>query len=338
MPDGPEARRGMRRRRGLAVPVVLMTLSMLCAGCGFAAGGTNSAAVPAPIDPGKLRIGYAEPNAVMTVLREKGELSGRLADLSVTPEWHAFADEAEALTALREGRIDLAATGDAVPAFLLKEGDPVVYLAAEPSNPAAYAVVVPLESDILNVSDLKGKKIAYPRYANEHLLLMQMADRAGLPLADMKLAPVAPSAMERSFAERKADAWAVAEPVLSRLQSSGVRIVADGTGLVATRDVYLANARYYRERKEVLDAALDAILRQEDWFGSDVHGAAEWLSARTEVEHIEWLAVFERKLFGIAPLLESIAKEEQNVVDTLVRLKGRKETYAVPDFLPDPQT
>ncbi|AJY76903.1 ABC transporter substrate-binding protein [Paenibacillus beijingensis] len=324
----------MKSRRAVVLAVILIVAVL--SGCGERNG---AGSVPGeqtiqrlPLNTGKLVIGY-RTNGALSALKVKGELERKLSSYPVKVEWRAFPDDAALFKAIQEGSADIGGVGDSVAGFLHNKSAPVVYLAAEPANPEAHAVVVPLDSDIVAAADLKGRKVAYTAWSNEHFLLLQTLDKSGLSLSDVTSVQMQPGDLPRSFENGDADAWVVAEPELSRIEPAGIRIVADGNGNIGQREIYVTTPENVRERRDLLDIVLTEIASLDDWITNDVHSAAELLAANTDVSHLEWLALFERKAYGTAPFLEGIAREEQRLVDTLAQLAGRKERFFVKDLL-----
>ncbi len=313
--------------------IALLTALLLLIGCG---GYESGSLVRQPVDTGKLKLGYSGSSALIG-LRERGDLEARLAEqsLSVTVEWYHYDDDASLFQAVEEGRVDMVAVGDAVPALLHREDASLIYLAVEPANPAAYAIVVPLDSDLFAAADLKGKRVAYAPASNEHLLLLQALDSAGLSQSDVKSKKLAPADTLRSLERREADAWAVAEPELSRIEPLGIRIVADGSISVAQRDIYVTTPESLEGRELLLQLAIDTISSYEDWVMEQIHDAAELLSDLSDIEHASWLSSFDRKSYGTAPLLASIVQEEQQMADAAAMLSGRPRSVDIQSFIRD---
>ncbi|MFB9330007.1 ABC transporter substrate-binding protein [Paenibacillus aurantiacus] len=321
--------RGLSKRLGLA----LLSTALLLGGCGDRSEEAGKVSRQ-PVDSGKLKLGYSGSSALIG-LQKRGDVEAKLAahSQSVEVQWQRFDDDAALFRAIEEGRVDIGAVGHAVPALLHREDAPLVYLAAEPANPAAYAIVVPLDSGIFTADDLIGKRIASAPFSNEHLLLLQTLGSAGLSERDVLLAPLAPADTLRSLEGREADAWAVAEPELSRIEPLGIRIIADGTLSAAKRDIYVTTPESLKGREALFRLAVDAIGEYDDWMLAQIHDAAELLSGLTGIEHAGWLASFERKSYGTAPFLASIAKEEQQVADTAAKLGGRKNGIDAQGFI-----
>ncbi|MGO4538157.1 ABC transporter substrate-binding protein [Paenibacillus sp. 2TAB19] len=323
-----------RLQGGIAWLLLLAALSLLigCTRQQFAAGPSAEQTIRLPVEAGKLKFGYSG-NSIFIGLKEQGKLEAKLALQSIVLEWTSYDDDAALYEAIEAGRVDIGSVGDATPAFLYREGSSVVYLAAEPANPTAYAVAVPLDSDIYSADDLKGKKIGYTSYSNEHLLLLQVLASVQLKQKDVKSVELSPAEVEPSFADGKADAWVIGEPERSEIEALGLRVIADGSASAAKRDILVSTQESMEGREALFELVLAEIGVYEEWVTSNVHDAAELLTTHTSIEHISWLGAFSRKAYGTAPLLESIAKDEQLVIDTVASLGGRKKEFGVDELL-----
>ncbi|PWV99479.1 sulfonate transport system substrate-binding protein [Paenibacillus cellulosilyticus] len=315
--------------------LALLSIALLLSGCGEQDAEVDKL-VRQPIDNGKLKLGYSGSSALIG-LQDRGDLEAKLAkqSSSVAVEWQQFDDDASLFRAIEEGRVDIGAIGDAVPALLRREDASLVYLAAEPANPAAYAIVVPLDSDIYTMADLKGKKVAYAPSSNEHLLLLQALDAANLSQHDIKAVELAPADTLHAMEQREADAWAISEPELSHVEPLGIRIIADSSQSVAQRDIYVTTPESLQGREALFKLAIDSISEYDDWIGAQVHDAAELFAGLTSIEHAGWLGSFDRKAYGTAPFLTSIVQEEQRIADTAQELGERKSRVDVQLFIRD---
>lgn len=320
--------------------VSIGVLFLFCTGCELAksdANGGHSVAIERQsLDGSKLTIGYVK-DSVLTGLRARGEVERSVMEmaLSVNVEvlWLSFEDDVELFQAIQRGVVDVGAVGDGTAALLYNARLPLVSLAAEPANPHAHGIVVPLDSELFQTSDLRNKKVAYTPNTSEHVLLLQALDAEGLSIDDVQSVAVSPSEIPNHFKSTQADAWVVAEPQLSMLDSMGIRMIRDGTDFAGNREIYFTTPENVEVRDQLIETVLEQIQVYEDWIVSDVHDVAELLFEQTEIEHNIWLASFDRKLFGTAPMLDSIVEEQQQLVDILVRLRARKNIYEVRGLL-----
>ncbi|WP_311198723.1 type 2 periplasmic-binding domain-containing protein [Paenibacillus hexagrammi] len=148
----------------LGKKLILVSIStiLLLAGCGKPAPASNSVSASAvPSSKVKnnevIHIGY-QLYGSSVILKAKGTLDKKLTDLGYKIEWTQFPGGPQLLEALNAGSIDLGETGDAPPIFAQSAGAPLVYLAHEPASPKGEAILVPENSPLKTVEDLKGKK------------------------------------------------------------------------------------------------------------------------------------------------------------------------------------
>ena len=108
--------------------------------------------------PETVNIGYQKAN-IFALLKYRGTLDETFKKEGIAVRWVEFPAGPQMLEGLNVGSIDLAATGDAPPAFAQAAQADLVYLAHSPANPKTEAIVVPESSTIRSVTDLKGKRV-----------------------------------------------------------------------------------------------------------------------------------------------------------------------------------
>jgi ABC-type nitrate/sulfonate/bicarbonate transport system substrate-binding protein len=119
-----------------------------------------------------IRIGFQEYGNLV-LLKGKGDLERRLAPLGFQVAWTEFPAGPPLLEAINAGAIDFGSVGEAPPIFAQAAGTPFVYVAHEPPAPKGEAILVPKDSKITSVSDLKGKRVALNKGSNVHYLLVR---------------------------------------------------------------------------------------------------------------------------------------------------------------------
>ncbi len=100
--------------------------------------------------------------------------------------WVEFPAGPQMLEALNVGSIDLGSTGDIPPIFAQAAGADLVYVGVEPPKPKAEVILVPENSDIKSVADLKGHKVAFQKGSSSHNLLLRALQEAGLKFTDIQ--------------------------------------------------------------------------------------------------------------------------------------------------------
>ncbi len=252
---------------------------LLLAGAGIAAwalGGAARAQVGGK--PETVRIGYQKSSTLMILLKSRGTLEKALAPQGVSVSWHEFTSGLPLLEALNVGGLDLSAdVADAVPPFALAAGAKLTYYAIETPSPTAQAIVVPRDSPLTSIAQLKGHRVAFAKGAGAHYLLLEALARNGLSMRDIEPAYLTPADARAAFERGNVAAWVIWDPFLAAAQRQAqARVLADGTGLASYRRFYLAASDFARRRADVLATVFDALAQAGEWVKANPAAAAEW--------------------------------------------------------------
>src|SRR6201993_1059421 len=169
-----------------------------------------AAVVLAPIASGAatLRIGYQKAATTLVLLKAHGTLEKKLAPLNIEVKWLEFAAGPQLLEGLNLGSIDFGYVGEVPPIFALAAGAPLVYTAYELPTPEAEGILVPKDSPIRTIADLRGKKIAFNKGSDVHWLVVKALEDAGLKYSDVQPTYLAPADARAAFQNGAIDAWA----------------------------------------------------------------------------------------------------------------------------------
>lgn len=282
---------------------------------------TVGATTPASADGQKLRIGV-QKYGTLIVLQAKGTLERRLAALGVGVEWREFPGGPQLLEALTAGAIDFGTTGEAPPVFAQAAGSPLVYVGVEPSAPRGEAILVPKDSPIDSVADLRGKRVALNKGSNVHFLLVEALAKAGLAPDDIHSIFLAPADARAAFESGSVDAWVIWDPFLAAAQqATGARTLADGSGLVANYQFYLAFRGYAQAHADILRAVAAEIAATDAWAETHQADVAKLLAPRTGID-IDAIDVSLARLgYGFGPLTPDIIAYQQRIADTFFKLR-----------------
>jgi sulfonate transport system substrate-binding protein len=162
-----------------------------------------------------LRIGF-QKYGTLVILKERGALEKRLKSQGYTVTWTEFPGGPQLLEALNVGAIDFGSTGEAPPIFAQAAGAPLLYVGHEPPAPKGEALIVPKDSKITTVADLKGKRVALNKGSNVHYLLVRALEANGLSLSDIESVFLPPADARAAFESGKVDAWVIWDPFLAR--------------------------------------------------------------------------------------------------------------------------
>jgi len=270
--------------------------------------------------PRVLRIGYQK--GWLSILKARGTLEKRLAALGASVSWTEFTAGPVQLEALNVGSIDFGDVGEAPPIFAQAAGAPLVYVGASNPRPKLEAIVVPKDSPIRSVADLKGRKIAFNKGSNVQYLIARLLEKHGLKYADVIPVFLPPADARAAFERGAVDAWAIWDPFLAAAQKTlGARILADGEGVVKNRWYFFSAREFATHNADLLRAALDEIDQIDRWVEKNKGAAAQELSKILGLEPATVELWISRSSFGVIPVNGEVLAEQQAIADTFYDLK-----------------
>lgn len=153
-----------------------------------------------------------------------------------------------------------------------------MYVAWEPPAPRSVAMVVPQESDIRQLSDLRGKRIALNKGSNVHWLLLQILEDAGLGLNDVRVVYTPPKYPLTASDYLAVDARMMWDPLLSDAEHTGeLRVVASGEGRVNNHQFYLSRRDYLAQHGDIMRRLLTELTHTGQFIDSHRGEAARLL-------------------------------------------------------------
>jgi sulfonate transport system substrate-binding protein len=267
-----------------------------------------------------IRIGF-QKYGKLVLLKGRGDLEEKLKPLGYTVSWTEFPSGPPLLEALNVGAIDFGVAGEAPPIFAQAAGAPLVYLANDPPAPQGEAILVPKDSSLKSVSDLRGKKVALNKGSNVHYLLVRALEQAGLKYTDIQPVFLAPADALAAFSRGAVDAWVIWDPYEAAAEAStGARILADGTGLVTNYQFYFSSRKFLAENAKAVDVVLEALNETDDWAKKNIHAVAEQLSPSIGLPAPVLEVSLKRESYGTLPITSEVIASQQHVADTFFAL------------------
>src|SRR6202453_3253672 len=268
-----------------------------------------------------IRIGY-QKYGTLVLLKARGSLEKRLAPMHVEVKWTEFPAGPQLLEGLNVGSIDFGTVGEAPPIFAQAAGADLVYIGNEPAAPAAEAVIVPKNSPIKSVAELKGKKVAINKGANAHYLLVKVLEKAGVRYNDIDTVFLAPADARAAFERGSVDAWAIWEPFLSAAErQTGARILVNGQGVVSNHQFFLAARPYAAKRRDVVAIILEEVATVDEWAKTKPKEAATALQPEIGLDEPTLEQSLSRGGYGVKPITAAVLAEQQKIADTFYDLK-----------------
>jgi sulfonate transport system substrate-binding protein len=279
-----------------------------------------------------VRIGY-QKYGKLVLLKGRGTLEDKLKPLGYSVSWTEFPSGPPLLEALNVGAIDFGIAGETPPIFAQAAGAPLVYLAYDPPAPSGEAILVPKDSPLKSVADLRGKKVALNKGSNVHYLLVRALEQAGLKYTDIQPEFLAPSDALAAFTRGSVDAWVIWDPYEAAAEAAtGARILADGTGLVSNYQFYFSSKKFLTEHAKAVDIVLEALNEADDWTKNNIEAVAEQLSPSVGLPAAVLAVSLERESYGILPINSEVIASQQRIADTFHALGLLPKPITVSDL------
>jgi sulfonate transport system substrate-binding protein len=285
-----------------------------------------------------VRIGF-QKYGKLVLLKSKGSLEPKLKELGYSVVWTEFPSGPPLLEAINVGAIDFGNTGEAPPIFAQAAGAPIQYVAYEPPAPKGEAILVPKDSTISSVAELKGKKIALNKGSNVHYLLVKALEKAGVKYSDIQPVFLSPADARAAFERGAVDAWVIWDPFQAAAEiATQARTLADGTDTVANYQFYFASQKFLQTDSRIIDVVLAQLGEVDDWARRDIKSVAEQLSPSVGLPVPVLELALRRQAYGIKPVTEQVIAEQQQVADTFLALGLLPKAIKISDVARKPGT
>jgi sulfonate transport system substrate-binding protein len=270
--------------------------------------------------PTEIRIG-TQKGGFFPAVRQRHSVEEAFKPLGIEIKWIDFQFGPPLLEAINVGSVDFGYVGDSPPIFAQAGGAGIRYAAAVKSDGNTQAIVVPQNSPIKTLADLKGKRVAFGKGSSAHNLLVAALEKAGLAWSDITPTPLAPADATVAFAKGSVDAWSIWDPYLALAElRENVRVIA------FDKDVHKPNAFYivragFVEKHPALVARLNSVFAAEGRWADTHHEEVAKAQADATGVDIEAVRRFvDRSNFRVVPIDDEVIKSQQAVADRFAKL------------------
>lgn len=287
--------------------------------------------------PRELRLDYATYSPSSLVLKRFGWLDEDFKSRGIPVKWVFSAGSNRALEYLNSNSIDIGSSAGLAALLAKTNGNPIrsPYIF---SRPEWTALVVPKDSPIKTLADLRGKKVAATKGTDPYLFLLRALHTVGLKRSDIEHVGLQHADGRVALEQGRVDAWAGLDPLMAAAELNGgarllYRNVAFNTyGFLNVREDFVQQypeevkrviGHYERARHWIQANTTEAAKILADEAKVDLTVALLQLKLRTDLSNPLPSQEHVRALQAAAPILldESLVKPGSNVravIDALV--------------------
>jgi sulfonate transport system substrate-binding protein len=271
-------------------------------------------------------IGVAPAQTTLRVGDQKGnaqavmEAAGVLKDVPYKIEWKEFPAAAPLLEALSASAIDTGLVGDAPFTFAAAANVPVKAIAAIRQSREGLAILVPEQSAVKGLDDLRGKKIATGRGSIGHQLILAALEQRGWKPNDVQIVFLAPSDAKIAYTQGSVDAWSTWEPYVSQEEVLfKSRRIITAEGLTPGLSFQVALPAAIKDKRAQLADFVQRLTAARAWSQDNVGSYAETWGKLMNIPAAVPLNWLTRARIRIAPIDASVVADEQKTIDLYFR-------------------
>jgi sulfonate transport system substrate-binding protein len=307
------------RRRVLGGTLALVALA-----------GSDARAQDKPVE---IRIG-TQKGGFFPAVRQRRSVEDTFKPLGVEIKWIDFQFGPPLLEAINVGSVDFGFVGDSPPIFAQAGGARIRYVAAVKSDGNTQAIIVPKDSSIKTLADLKGKRIAFGKGSSAHNLLVAALEKAGVAWSDIVPAPLAPADATAAFVKGAVDAWSIWDPYLALAElKEQARVIAFDKDVHKPNAFYIAGSDFV-EKYPLVVARLNAVFASEGQWADTHHEQVAQAQAEATGVDIEAIRRFvARSNYRVVPVDDDVIKSQQTVADRFARLSLIPKPVNVSDIV-----
>jgi len=214
--------------------------------------------------------------ASLWAAKELGYFDEEFKKIGAAYTWNVFAAGPLVNEALSAGKADLGVSGDQPAITARSIGLDVIAVSNLGSGERTIGLIVPIDSPIKTVKDIKGKSVAYGKGSTTHHLIDLLLKDNGLENSDIKHVNLSAEDTAIALQRGDVDAAAVWDPFLTKLVRSGqAKLIVNGVGIKLTNRISYVRRDFAEKHPEVVAAYIRAIDRGAKFIEKDHKAAAK---------------------------------------------------------------
>ncbi len=274
---------------------------------------------PAAEQPKEIRIGFQKAG-IFPAVKQRQTLEKVFKEKGITVRWVEFQFGPPILEAINTGNVDFGYAGDAPPIFAQAARANLVYIAAIPSRGFNQGIVVPDNSPIKTLADLKGKKVGFGKGSSAHNTIVAALEKVGLTYADITPVYLNPADATAAFASGNIDAWSIWDPYLALSEGKQARVVAFSKDVQESISFFLANKDFTAKHPDTVALFNKTFADEGKWAEANRADVAAKLQEATGVDRAATTRAVERSNYTVVPISDKIITTQQETADRFHKL------------------
>jgi sulfonate transport system substrate-binding protein len=267
----------------------------------------------------EIRIGFQKAG-IFPAVKQRATLEKVFKEKGISVRWVEFQFGPPILEAINTGNVDFGYAGDAPPIFAQAARANLVYIAAIPSRGYNQGIVVPENSPIKTLADLKGKKVGFGKGSSAHNTIIAALEKAGLTYADITPVYLGPADAVAAFASGNIDAWSIWDPYLALAEGKQARVVSFSKDVQDSISFFLANKDFTTKHPDIVALFNKTFADEGKWAEANRAEVATRLQEATGVDKTATTRAVERSNYTVVPINDRIIATQQETADRFHKL------------------
>lgn len=263
-----------------------------------------------------LRMGYQQAGDLVRITRV---LEKRLEPLGIKVEWAQFAQGPQLMEAMNVGKIDLGSVGETPPIFAQAAGAQIAYIVGRrrtEKTGKGSAIVIPPNSPIKTVKDIKGQKVVFQKASASHYFILRALEDAGLKYSDIQVLSIPNVEATSAFLEGKIPVWVTSDPHLARAEKLGkAKIIRTAQGLDSPSGYYIATKQFAIDNPGLVRIVIEEIDKIERWAEAHPKETAKLIVPYQKLPADVMDLVISRRSYGLRAISPELIQQQQRIAD-----------------------
>ncbi|WP_079912635.1 aliphatic sulfonate ABC transporter substrate-binding protein [Paenibacillus sp. 32352] len=313
-----------KKKTILSILTSIIVFSVVLTGCGKTAStDTASAAQAGSVEKSKekivVNIGVQGKTGILPYARDKGAFEKAFAAVGAEVKWNEFASGPPHFEALAAGRLDFGSVGGTPVVSGQVGGIDFKAIAVTSDGKKGNMIVVPKNSPIKELKDLKGKKIGVAKGSSAYNFLYLAIDKIGLKGDDVKVIQLQPDEARPALDSGAIDAWSIWEPyATTAVFQTGARILVTGQDLNINAPGFLiARTKFTKDHPDLTVLFLKTYEEVRKYYVEHNEEVTEELSKSQKLDKEIISTVLKNTEPLLSPITPEFAKAHQEQADFL---------------------
>jgi sulfonate transport system substrate-binding protein len=272
-----------------------------------------------PKDKVTVNIGVQGKTGILVYARENGFFEKAFSTIGADVKWNEFASGPPHFEALASGRLDFGSVGGTPVVSGQVGGIDFKAIAVTGDGKKGNMIVIPKNSPIKELKDLKGKKIAVAKGSSAYNFLYMAIDKAGLKGDDIKVIQLQPDEARPAFESGAIDAWSIWDPYATiAVYQIGAKILVSGQDLNINAPGFLiARTKFTQEHPDLTVLFLKTYEQARKYYLDHQDEVADEFVKTQKLDKPIIVTVLQNSTPLLSPITPEFAKAHQEQADFL---------------------